>query len=49
MSILVDSVSEKQIFEFLFMDVIKTCKHCGTEFYDLYRVCCSAKCANEIS
>jgi len=31
------------------MDIIKTCKHCGAEFYDMYRVCCSPKCASEIS
>ena len=29
------------------MDVIRTCKHCGNEFYDLYRVCCYPKCARE--
>jgi len=49
MSNFVESISEKQNSTFNFMDSIRTCVHCGKEFYDLYRVCCSAKCSSEIS
>ena len=49
MSILFESNSDYVLFQFYFMDMIITCKHCGNEFHDLYRACCSAKCTKEIS
>jgi len=48
MSILFESNSDYVIFWFYFMDMIRTCKHCGNEFHDLYRACHSAKNAKEI-